>query len=191
MLLLRILRILLYCDPTSQLSSSILPHHSSSQAAGWIKKEQYGDANTFMKHDISHDHTHPALMAVLEGAVAENDSDLQVRHAQLRVPLFLPLCVCAAPGSMCSYTHLQSYACAIRVYVVFIHPSLHTPLPSCAPPFMRPSIRHFTTAGCQSPWPPSPRACGGRRQQRVALVCEADGSSTEGRRSVYPLIYVR
>jgi hypothetical protein len=154
MLLLRILRILLYCDPTSQLSSSILPHHSSSQAAGWIKKEQYGDANTFMKHDISHDHTHPALMAVLEGAVAENDSDLQVRHAQLRVPLFLPLCVCAAPGSMCSYTHLQSYACAIRVYVVFIHPSLQTPLPSYTPPFMRPSLHaplHTPLHHCRLP----------------------------------------
>ncbi|GAB1609702.1 uncharacterized secreted protein ARB_06907-like [Argonauta hians] len=46
--------------------------------AGWIKKEEYGDSNLFFRHDISTSHTDPAVKAIMEAAIAENDADRHV-----------------------------------------------------------------------------------------------------------------
>jgi hypothetical protein len=49
-------------------------------AAGWIKKEIYGDSNTFMKHDVSHDFSPPRLLEILEKCFVEHDNDLLVAN---------------------------------------------------------------------------------------------------------------
>ena len=56
------------------------PDHTLAlvSAAGWIKKEDYGDSNLFFRHDISTSHTSPAVKAILEACVAENDPDKHV-----------------------------------------------------------------------------------------------------------------
>ncbi|XP_038066251.1 uncharacterized secreted protein ARB_06907-like [Patiria miniata] len=46
--------------------------------AGWIKKEEYGDSNLFFRHDLSTSYTDPAIKAIMEACVAENDAD---KHA--------------------------------------------------------------------------------------------------------------
>ncbi|XP_064601403.1 LOW QUALITY PROTEIN: uncharacterized protein LOC135467560 [Liolophura sinensis] len=50
--------------------------------AGWIKKEEYGDSNLFFKHDISTSHTDPAVKAIMEACIAENDVDRLVSNLQ-------------------------------------------------------------------------------------------------------------
>lgn len=49
-------------------------------AAGWIKKEDYGDSNLFFRHDISTSHTPPEVKTILEACVAENDADKHVSN---------------------------------------------------------------------------------------------------------------
>lgn len=49
-------------------------------AAGWIKKEDYGDSNLFFRHDISTSHTPPEVKAILEACIAENDADKHVSN---------------------------------------------------------------------------------------------------------------
>ncbi|XP_071799863.1 uncharacterized protein [Asterias amurensis] len=48
--------------------------------AGWIKKEEYGDSNVFFRHDLSTSHTDPAVKAILEACIAENDADRHVSN---------------------------------------------------------------------------------------------------------------
>ncbi|XP_072030612.1 uncharacterized protein [Amphiura filiformis] len=48
--------------------------------AGWIKKEEYGDSNVFFRHDISTSHTDPAVKAIMEACIAENDADRHVSN---------------------------------------------------------------------------------------------------------------
>ncbi|XP_067681590.1 uncharacterized protein [Haliotis asinina] len=50
--------------------------------AGWIKKEEYGDSNLFFKHDLSTSHADPAVKAVMEACIAENDADRHVSNLQ-------------------------------------------------------------------------------------------------------------
>ncbi|XP_071079851.1 uncharacterized protein [Haliotis cracherodii] len=50
--------------------------------AGWIKKEEYGDSNLFFKHDLSTSHTDPAVKAVMEACIGENDADRHVSNLQ-------------------------------------------------------------------------------------------------------------
>ena len=49
-------------------------------AAGWIKKEDYGDSNLFFRHDISTSHTSPSVKSILEACTAENDADKHVTN---------------------------------------------------------------------------------------------------------------
>lgn len=49
-------------------------------AAGWIKKEDYGESNLFFRHDISTSHTSPAVKGILETCTAENDADKHVSN---------------------------------------------------------------------------------------------------------------
>ena len=49
-------------------------------AAGWIKKEDYGDSNLFFRHDVSTSHSDPALKSIMEACVAENDADKHVSN---------------------------------------------------------------------------------------------------------------
>ena len=49
-------------------------------AAGWIKKEDYGESNLFFRHDISTSHTSPAVKGILEACTAENDADKHVSN---------------------------------------------------------------------------------------------------------------
>ena len=46
--------------------------------AGWLSKEKYGDANQMWNHDISTTYIDPAVAALLDGTVIENDAG---RHA--------------------------------------------------------------------------------------------------------------
>ncbi|KAK7493419.1 hypothetical protein BaRGS_00015319, partial [Batillaria attramentaria] len=48
--------------------------------AGWIKKEEYGDSNLFFRHDVATSHTDPAVKAVMEACIAENDADRHVSN---------------------------------------------------------------------------------------------------------------
>lgn len=45
-------------------------------AAGWIRKEYYGDSNRFFVHDVGHAHVDPSLKSVLEACFTEFNSDL-------------------------------------------------------------------------------------------------------------------
>ena len=58
------------------------PDHALAlvSAAGWIKKEDYGDSNLFFRHDISTSHTSPAIKGILEACTAENDADKHVSN---------------------------------------------------------------------------------------------------------------
>lgn len=58
------------------------PDHALAvvSAAGWIKKEDYSDSNLFFRHDISTSHTSPAVKAILEACIAENDPDKHVSN---------------------------------------------------------------------------------------------------------------
>ena len=47
-------------------------------AAGWIRKEYYGDSNRFFVHDIGHSHIDASLKDILESCVIEHNSDLHV-----------------------------------------------------------------------------------------------------------------
>ena len=58
-------------------------------AAGWIKKEDYGDSNLFFRHDISTSHTPPEVKAILEACIAENDADKHVSNLHVSTPFFL------------------------------------------------------------------------------------------------------
>ena len=50
---------------------------AAAPAAGWFRKENYGDSNTFFSmHDIGTAHAEPALKAVLEACVVEYAADL-------------------------------------------------------------------------------------------------------------------
>eukprot|EP00051_Salpingoeca_urceolata_P014544 m.185404 g.185404 ORF g.185404 m.185404 type:complete len:998 (+) comp18116_c0_seq7:2010-5003(+) len=49
-------------------------------AAGWISKEDYGDTNLFMRHDVAASFISPALKAILEACVAENAPDRLASH---------------------------------------------------------------------------------------------------------------
>ena len=55
--------------------------------AGWNKKEDYGDSNLFFKHDISTSHTDPAVKAILEACVAENDADKHTSNLHVSIGL--------------------------------------------------------------------------------------------------------
>ncbi|XP_041353509.1 uncharacterized secreted protein ARB_06907-like isoform X2 [Gigantopelta aegis] len=50
--------------------------------AGWIKKEEYGDSNLFFRHDTATSHTDPAVKAIMEASIAENDADRHVLNLQ-------------------------------------------------------------------------------------------------------------
>jgi len=58
------------------------PDHALAviSAAGWIKKEDYGESNLFFRHDISTSHTSPAVKGILEACTAENDADKHVSN---------------------------------------------------------------------------------------------------------------
>ena len=47
-------------------------------AAGWIRKEYYGDSNRFFIHDIGHSHIDSSLKGLLESTIVEYNSDLHV-----------------------------------------------------------------------------------------------------------------
>jgi len=49
-------------------------------AAGWLKREQYGDANIAFRLDNSLSHMDPSLEGVLKGTNAENDVELYAAH---------------------------------------------------------------------------------------------------------------
>ncbi|XP_070577207.1 uncharacterized protein [Ptychodera flava] len=48
--------------------------------AGWIKKEEYGDSNEFFRHDTSTSHTDPAVKAIMEACIAENNADIHISN---------------------------------------------------------------------------------------------------------------
>ncbi|XP_078000966.1 uncharacterized protein LOC144453526 [Glandiceps talaboti] len=50
--------------------------------AGWIKKEEYGDSNEFFRHDTSTSHTDPAIKAIMESCIAENNADIHISNLQ-------------------------------------------------------------------------------------------------------------
>ena len=58
------------------------PDHAIAliSAAGWIKKENYGDSNLFFRHDIGTSHTSPEVKVILEACIAENDADKHVSN---------------------------------------------------------------------------------------------------------------
>ncbi|KAH9509120.1 hypothetical protein Btru_049103 [Bulinus truncatus] len=59
--------------------------------AGWIKKEEYGDSNLLFRHDISTSHIDPAVKAIMEACIAENDADRFVANLKVRMTeLFTP-----------------------------------------------------------------------------------------------------
>jgi hypothetical protein len=45
-------------------------------AAGWIRKEYYGDSNKFFVHDIGHSHIDSSLKGLFESTVVEHNADL-------------------------------------------------------------------------------------------------------------------
>ena len=45
-------------------------------AAGWIRKEEYGDSNRFFLHDIGHAHVDPGLKSILESSFSEYNADI-------------------------------------------------------------------------------------------------------------------
>ncbi|XP_032222386.1 uncharacterized secreted protein ARB_06907 isoform X1 [Nematostella vectensis] len=49
-------------------------------AAGWIRKEDYGDSNLFFRHDVSTSHVDPIVKSLMESCVAENDADKHVSN---------------------------------------------------------------------------------------------------------------
>ncbi|XP_060070908.1 uncharacterized protein LOC132550832 [Ylistrum balloti] len=55
--------------------------------AGWIKKEEYGDSNLFFRHDLATSHIDPAIKAVMEACIAENDADRHITNLQ-NIPVF-------------------------------------------------------------------------------------------------------
>nr|XP_006825285.1 PREDICTED: uncharacterized protein LOC102809823 [Saccoglossus kowalevskii] len=50
--------------------------------AGWIKKEEYSDSNEFFRHDTSTSHTDPAVKAIMEACIVENNADIHVSNIQ-------------------------------------------------------------------------------------------------------------
>ena len=63
-------------------------------AAGWLKKEDYGDSNLFYRHDISISHTDPAVKVIQEACIAENDADKHASNLKVCQPkakLMFPL----------------------------------------------------------------------------------------------------
>ena len=55
-------------------------------AAGWLKKEDYGDSNLFYAYDVAVSHTEPAIKMIQEACISENDAD---KHAvNLKVSVF-------------------------------------------------------------------------------------------------------
>lgn len=54
-------------------------------AAGWIRKEDYGDSNLFFRHDVSTSHVDPIVKAIMEACVAENDADKHVSNLHVSV----------------------------------------------------------------------------------------------------------
>ncbi len=81
--------------------------------AGWIVKEQYGDANTIQKFDIGMSFTDPALVSVLQAAVLGVRED----HAVCSV----------AAGS----THSRTYAFVqSRLYAVTVEIKLEPSMPN-------------------------------------------------------------
>jgi len=67
---------------TSRQLGTHYPDHALAviSAAGWIKKEDYGESNLFFRHDISTSHTSPAVKGILEACTAENDADKHVSN---------------------------------------------------------------------------------------------------------------
>jgi hypothetical protein len=61
-----------------------------------------------MKHDISHDHTQPALLAILEGSVAEHDADLQVMKHLVPSP-----CPLSPLTSSSRWLTFEGYQCTL------------------------------------------------------------------------------
>jgi dienelactone hydrolase len=49
-------------------------------AAGWLKREEYGDANIAFRHDTSLSHMDPGMEAALKGTNLENDVELYAPH---------------------------------------------------------------------------------------------------------------
>ena len=49
-------------------------------AAGWLKREEYWDANIAFRHDTSLSHLDPGMEASLKGTNLENDVELYAPH---------------------------------------------------------------------------------------------------------------
>jgi hypothetical protein len=68
-----------------------------SVSAGWLRKSDYGDANTLWKHEVALHETPSALRAVLEASDAAFDADAAVSnlcHRQSRWVFFLGFSCC-------------------------------------------------------------------------------------------------
>ena len=83
------------------------PDHALAlvSAAGWIKKEDYGDSNLFFRHDISASHTSPAVKAILEACIAENDPDKHVSNLHVSTAA----CLCSGWLHFFSIVRNESY----------------------------------------------------------------------------------
>ena len=83
------------------------PDHALAlvSAAGWIKKEDYGDSNLFFRHDISTSHTSPAVKAILEACIAENDPDKHVSNLHVSTAA----CLCSGWLHFFSIVRNESY----------------------------------------------------------------------------------
>ena len=49
-------------------------------AAGWLKREEYGDANIYFRHDLSLSHMDPQLEAVFKATIHENNVEIHAPH---------------------------------------------------------------------------------------------------------------